>query len=234
MADDLAAHFKLPRRRLLVLPNPIDGERIRRLADQPASLELPGAGPHVVTLGRLAPVKGLDRLLNALPALIRRRPDARLWIVGQGPLQAQLERLAGRLQVADHVRFVGFQRNPYRWLRAADLLVVSSQYESCPNVLLEAVAVGCPPVVLEHPGGTRELLDHLGLADRFVPRLEPWRRAWFQSLPGGAVERLERRHAAASVARQYAAVLQGSSPAAALAPLPPRLVTTLSRAGETI
>jgi len=57
--------------------------------------------------------------------------------------------------------------------------VLSSHYEGLPNALLEALAVGCPVVALDRPGGTREILELAGLADRIVPDLD-WQPRWFE------------------------------------------------------
>jgi glycosyltransferase involved in cell wall biosynthesis len=65
-------------------------------------------------------------------------------------------------------------------MRHADLFVLSSRHEGTPNALLEAIACECPVVTLDHPGGTREVLERLGQSHRIVDALEPWSPEWFE------------------------------------------------------
>jgi glycosyltransferase involved in cell wall biosynthesis len=135
---------------------------------------------NVVTVARLDPVKGLDRLIAAFRELAPRRPNARLWIVGEGTERPKLERLICESELQDRVYLVGFDANPWRWLKQADLFVLCSQFESLPNALLEAIACRCPVVTLDIPGGTREIMEQLGLGSRIVNRLEDWPDDWFE------------------------------------------------------
>ncbi len=185
MADDLERSFGLPRDRLTVLYNPLDAEALRAEARRGSSpYAARGAGPHVVAVGRLDPVKRFDRLVDALPALVREFPSAALWIVGDDPTPDQdreraLRDRAVRLGVSAHLQLVGHQGDPARWLAHADLFVLCSAWEGLPNALLEALAVGTPVITLEVPGGTREILRLAGLPDRMVRTLD-WKRDWFR------------------------------------------------------
>jgi glycosyltransferase involved in cell wall biosynthesis len=185
MADDLAESFGVTRVRMRTLYNPVDVEAVReraRSGDNPFAAHDPG--PHVVAIGRLEAQKGFDLLIDAFPDLRTLRPDAQLWIVGEDPspggeARGELERAAAERGIGDHVHLVGFQRNPYAYLAHADLFVLSSRYEGLPNVLLEALAVGCPVVALDRPGGTREIMLATGQRRRLVDSLE-WRTEWLR------------------------------------------------------
>ena len=181
------------------LYNPVDIERIRAQAEACAS-PFVGAGPHVVAAGRLGHQKGFDMLLDAFAAARARGVVATLTILGDGPDRGALEALAARLRVADAVHFVGFQANPFAYFAAADLFVLSSRYEGLPNVVLEAMACGCPVVAFDCPRGVREIVqdghngallppeDVVGLGDTLVRLLRaPDERATL------------RRHVAASL-----------------------------------
>jgi glycosyltransferase involved in cell wall biosynthesis len=117
----------------------------------------PFAGPTLVTVCRLVPWKGVEGLLQALPEL----PGTRLVVVGDGPLRAALERLAGELGVAGRVVFTGVvpAAKVRSLLRCADVFVLNSSYEGLPHVVLEAMAEGVP-VVATDAGGTGELVEH--------------------------------------------------------------------------
>lgn len=158
MVDDMVQHFGLPREKLVRIYNPVDAERVQELA-RVGSTPYSGPGPHLVAAGRLARQKGFDVLLDAMPVVLERFPGARLTILGEGPLRSSLAEQASRLNLTEAVRFPGFEQAPWRYLKHADLLVLSSRYEGLPNILLEALALGTPVVATDCPGAIREVHD---------------------------------------------------------------------------
>ena len=72
------------------------------------------------------------------------------------------------LGLSDCVDFAGFQSNPMAFMRCADLFVLTSDFEGLSNVLIEAMAVGCPVVSTDAPHGPREVLQD-GRFGRLVP-----------------------------------------------------------------
>jgi glycosyltransferase involved in cell wall biosynthesis len=166
MRDDLIGHFALCSTKTVVIHNPVDIERIRRLAaefsstdDEPPALHS-DAGPHLVCAGRLSREKGFDLLIEALALCDGRRP--RLTVLGEGSLRPALEELAQQRGVADRVRFAGFQKNPYPFFVQADAFVLSSRYEGFPNVVLEALACGTSVIAMPCPGGVAEIAELAG------------------------------------------------------------------------
>ncbi|WP_130836654.1 glycosyltransferase [Lachnoclostridium sp. Marseille-P6806] len=109
-----------------------------------------------VNVARLAPEKGQDTLLRALAAACRTRPGLRLMILGEGPRREELTRLASQLGLSEQVLFAGNRRAPQRFLRMADVFVLSSVVEGMPNALLEAMQCGLPCISTEC--GAREIL----------------------------------------------------------------------------
>jgi glycosyltransferase involved in cell wall biosynthesis len=156
MMDDLALHFDVPREKLMRIYYPVDLQRVRESADSEGN-PFAGPGPHLAAVGRLCRQKGFDLLLEALAAVRTHLPQASLTILGQGPLLAELTQQAEGLGLADAVRFLGFQRNPWQYLKHADVFVLPSRYEGLPNVLLEALALGTPIVATDCPGAIREV-----------------------------------------------------------------------------
>ncbi|AOJ69542.1 MULTISPECIES: glycosyltransferase [Burkholderia] len=140
------------------LPNVIDPAALRARADEPA--ELPD-GRFIVSVARLDEGQKDHRtLLRAYAKVRARRADApRLVLVGDGPDRRVLERLAGELGLHDAVRFTGFCANPFPYVRAADMLILSSRYEGFGMVLGEAMALGTPVISSDCPTGPRDLLD---------------------------------------------------------------------------
>ncbi|MFP4181867.1 MAG: glycosyltransferase [Thiohalospira sp.] len=158
VADDLAAIGGIPRERFAVIANPTVTPELEALSREPVEHPWLGAErdrPVIVAVGRLKGQKDFPTLLRAFAALQR---PARLIILGEGPDREALERLRDELGLADSVDLPGFTENPYAWMRAADLFVLSSRYEGSPNVLVEAMAVGTPVVATDCPSGPRALL----------------------------------------------------------------------------
>jgi glycosyltransferase involved in cell wall biosynthesis len=189
MGDDLVENFNVPRGKIATIYNPVDVGLIRALADQgePPFADH-GRGPHVVAAGRLSYQKGFDLLIEAFPALLEVHPEAHLWILGDDTsadrrVERDLLALCRRLAIDGRVHFAGFQDNPYLYFKHADLFALSSRYEGLPNVLLEAMACGCPTVALDRPGGTREIMELTGNRDRLRKELD-WDRSWFRGEGG--------------------------------------------------
>jgi glycosyltransferase involved in cell wall biosynthesis len=115
----------------------------------------------VLSIGRLESYKGHDRIIEALPALRRRHPEARLRIVGSGPHEPRLRRLAAELGVAEAVDIApladGDRRELAELLSRAAVVTALSQYESQGLAVQEAIGLGRPVVVNE--GSALDELD---------------------------------------------------------------------------
>jgi glycosyltransferase involved in cell wall biosynthesis len=110
--------------------------------------------------------------------------EAKLMIVGQGPLEDTLKRKAVELEIADDVSFPGFRPSPWPFYASANLFALSSDYEGYPLVLLEAMKSGLPVVATDCPSGPREILaagafgqlvpvgDEIGLANAMMRGLK--------------------------------------------------------------
>jgi glycosyltransferase involved in cell wall biosynthesis len=155
MAADLVRETGIPPHRIAVVPNPLDVDAIRSEAGQS---QWTGAGPHLLAVGRLAPVKGFDLLLRALAQVRRHFPRTDLVIAGVGPEEAALRALSGDLGLSEAVRFAGYVRRPAMYFPGATAFVLSSRHEGLPNALLEAAAAGLPIVALPSSGGVVDLL----------------------------------------------------------------------------
>jgi glycosyltransferase involved in cell wall biosynthesis len=115
----------------------------------------PDGPPQILTLARMMPQKRLDVLLKAFANL--RVTDARLTILGDGPLRASLQQLAQSLGIAARVEMPGFVEDVVPWLRASDLFVLSSDYEGLPAAMLEALASNVPVVTTDCFAGARAM-----------------------------------------------------------------------------
>lgn len=106
-------------------------------------------------VGTLTKNKNQRMAIEALKLL----PQCTLTLVGDGPERAELERLASQLNVQDRVTFTGFVTDPSLYYQSHDLLLMLSQFEAFPYVVLEAMAAYCP-VVATKVGGVPEAIVH--------------------------------------------------------------------------
>lgn len=126
--------------------------------EKAAAFDVPKTeGFNLVALGRLTHQKGFDRLLEACAALKRDGYHFHLRILGEGPERYALEEQIQHYGLEAHVELTGFQKNPYPYLKAADLVVCSSRYEGFSTVATEALILG-KPIVTTPCTGMDELL----------------------------------------------------------------------------
>jgi len=140
------------------------------------SLKIPPESLIVGSVGRLSPEKGLAYFLTAAKEVLRNFPTCIFLVIGNGPDNENLVRLADQLGISNKVVFTGFQSNTAKFYSIMDVMVISSITEGLPMVLLEAMAsekpvvstrVGSIPRVLQHgihgllvePGNVRQLGD---------------------------------------------------------------------------
>ena len=165
LKNQLTELLRVDPARVVVIPNGVDAEVVRRWAPEPVAHPWLEAGepPVLLGVGRLAPQKNFPLLIRAF-AIARRTRPMRLMIMGHGKREAReaLMRLAGELEVGADVELLGYQRNPASWLSKVALFVLSSRREGASNVLLEALATGCAVAAVACPTGVREVLDGLG------------------------------------------------------------------------
>lgn len=165
----LARELGVPAQCIHVILNAVPDTGLATVAraDLRRELGLPQDRPLLVSIGRLTAVKGFDVAIRALADV----PDATLVIVGEGEQRAVLDELAA--PYGDRVRFVGRQpqETALRYLRAADVFVLSSHTEGLSHVLLEAITVGTPAVATR-VGGNPEILTD-GVNGLLVPPDNP-------------------------------------------------------------
>lgn len=130
-----------------VIPNLIDTEEIYKKAAEPVELEVDPNCFNFCSVGRLCYQKGFDLLIRAFAAAAKDRGDLRLYIIGDGEDRKKLERLIVRLGVSDAVTILGYQPNPFPYMRRMDGFALTSHYEGQGMVLWEAKALGLPVLI---------------------------------------------------------------------------------------
>lgn len=138
----------------------------------PATAQLRGDGPLAAVVSVLREQKRVDVFVDAAPTVLEAVPDARLAVVGTGPLEDELHARAATLGLDTHPRFafLPFGAPAARHLKAADVYVLPSSWEAFPIGVLEALACGVPQVATD-VGGTREAV--VPETGRLVPRDDP-------------------------------------------------------------
>jgi glycosyltransferase involved in cell wall biosynthesis len=172
VARDLAAMTGISVRDIAVVHNATVTPEVLEQAKEPCEHPWFESGradrpPVILGVGTLSPLKDFALLIRAFARLRRGRP-ARLVILGEGRQRARLQALARELGVAPDVDLPGFDPNPYRFMARAEVLAVSSCVEGMPNVIIEALACGCPVVATDCPSGPAEILQN-GRHGRLVP-----------------------------------------------------------------
>ena len=169
VADDLSRLARLPRKRIMTIYNPVVTSALHTQARAPLDHPWfrPDASPVVLGIGRLHRQKDFPTLLSAFARVRAQRP-VRLVILGEGKLRTELETIARTLGIAADVAMPGFVENPYAYLARAAVFALSSAWEGLANVLIEALACGCPVVSTDCPSGPAEILDG-GKYGRLVP-----------------------------------------------------------------
>jgi L-malate glycosyltransferase len=157
-----------------LLQDGVPRERIRRIANfiDPSRFHPPEPGEKevrkadlgyagkllVLFAGRLVPRKGVEFLLKAWQNLSSGFPDARLLLLGDGPLLSPLEKMASAFGISESARFLGRVDNVDEYLRAADIFVLPSLQEGLSNSLLEAMASGTA-VLATRIGGVTDVVE---------------------------------------------------------------------------
>ncbi|MBK1643183.1 hypothetical protein CKO25_00630 [Thiocapsa imhoffii] len=204
-----------PRARITTIPNPIVAPEVWSWSAQPLTHPwlVSKDTPVIVAAGRLEYEKDFSTLLQAM-ALLRARQEVRLIIIGEGRLRADLESERAALGLESVVDLPGWADNPYPFLKAADLVVLSSFWDALPTVLIESLALGTP-VVSTHCGqGPAEILQG-GELGRLVPPRDPGALAaalaatLAEPLPAATLRAGGERYEAQRNADRYRALMRG-------------------------
>ncbi len=142
-----------------VIHNGLQEEEIGRLArKKPVN---PPFGFTVAAMGELSPRKGFDMLIRGFARFLSLRDirDCGLLIIGEGDMKNDLEHLARSLGIGRHVIFTGFQKNPYPFLAASRVFVMTSRNEGISNAMLEAALLDNAIVSTRTAGGVRSVIS---------------------------------------------------------------------------
>ena len=180
VANSTAVARTIPTARTVTIYNGIDLRAFRpgvEPLDGQKDLELPPGAQAIGTVGHLAPIKGLETLIEAAFLVRDRLPRAHFLIAGGAIYEThrryarRLEELVRRRGLEERVHFLGFFSEVPRLLATLDLFVLPSRSEGFGRALAEAMAVGCP-VIAAAVGGVPEVVRH-GVDGLLVPPGDP-------------------------------------------------------------
>lgn len=161
---DLVERFRVaPPHKVRVIPLGFDLERLeryeaQRIAELRAAWLRGASGPLLGWMGRLVPIKRVDKLLHAVAELRHAYPGLRVVLVGEGPERPTLEALTQKLNLTPWIHWAGLRWDMPEVLRAVDAVVLVSDNEGTPVTLIEALACGVP-VAATPVGGVPDLLE---------------------------------------------------------------------------
>jgi len=159
MKEDIHQSYDADLEKIVVVNNPIDTKVIRDYLTHDIAGE-PLFGEEKISLlavGNLRRQKGFDILLRAVQLLSDR---FHLYILGEGKERGHLESMITELGLSENVTLLGFDKNPYRYMKHADMIVLSSRYEGFPNVILEANVCGRFVIAFACPGVSSEIIEN--------------------------------------------------------------------------
>lgn len=145
----------------IVIPNGLDRPLLQHLADEP--LPLPIDNDFFLHVGRFYKIqKAQDEVIHAFAKVVSSLKSA-LVFIGDGNDRAEVEALAKIYHLEDRIYFLGFDVNPYRYLKRCKGLIFSSYYEGMPNVLLEALGLGCSVISYRFEPSWEEFQNQHGI-----------------------------------------------------------------------
>ena len=153
MREDFSKFIKFEAAKGHVIYNPVSTQEIELKGREMADYS------DLLAIGRLMEQKDYYTLIRSIACYksMEGKP-IRLSIIGSGHLEKELKALVNSLELNNEIKFLGFQRNPYKYLCKSKYLISSSLYEGFSNVILEALALGVPAIVTDCPSGNREIV----------------------------------------------------------------------------
>jgi len=135
--------------------NPVDFQGIESMCNEPVDLHF----DYIIGVGQMETnIKQFDKLIEAYVDSVLPKQNIHLVLLGEGEKKIILQNLAKQKKIEDKIHFIGYQNNPYKFMKKAKFLVLSSLNEGMPNVILEALACKTPVVAFDCPSGPGEII----------------------------------------------------------------------------
>ena len=156
LGNDLIDNYGAKENRIYPIYNFVDKDKMDKFLKEKDNIKL--SRNTVITVGRLNNQKGHINLIRSFKYVVDKIGDARLIILGQGPLEDKIKNEIKKLRLEKNVELLGYEKNPYLYMKNSSLFVLSSFYEGMPNVILEAMYCGLSIISTDCKSGPREII----------------------------------------------------------------------------
>jgi len=172
MKKDIMMHLKVNEDKIVKIFNPVAIHEVMDKSKEKVDYTFTDNYKYIIFIGRLNEVKNIPTIIDAFEQYYKKvNSKSKLLILGNGPKENELKQLINQKNLKDNVCLLGFQENPYKWLKHSDLFIMASKHEGMPNVLIEALTLEVPVLVQRHPGGTIDIMEALEITDKFLDKL---------------------------------------------------------------
>lgn len=151
MKQELVEQMAIPESKLVVMQNPIDRETIDKKISEDGSPYDNKDVVRFVASGRFSEQKGFDMLASAFAIVAKELPNSELYILGKEDKiwYGKTMEIVNVNNLSERVHCIGYQNNPYKYVKNADCFVLSSRWEGLPNVLIESLYLGTPVAAMK-------------------------------------------------------------------------------------
>lgn len=162
--ETIGRQYRLPEEKFAFCGNAIDAAKVKARSEEPVDVPMrtveERGKTHFLVVGRMSPEKGHDKMLRAFARVHAQHPRTALWCLGDGPLRASIEDRIREMDLGRSVHLLGLVPNPFPCLKASDCLVMPSDHEGQPLILLEAMTLGKPILATDIDGVNALLREH--------------------------------------------------------------------------
>lgn len=155
MKNDLLKNTNIKLENIVVINNAVDNKLMDIIEDRNSKKDEEKI--KLISIGRLTYQKGQEMLIDIFNE-IQKNEKVELNILGNGPDEESLKKKVKELGLEQKIRFLGFQKDPYKYLKSSDIFLLTSRFEGFPNVLLEANYCGVPVISFKCKGGIDEII----------------------------------------------------------------------------
>lgn len=160
VSNELSELYNIPGEKISTIYNPVNIDAINMILSNDNKIVLDDSVINFVACGRLVEQKNFSLLINALGNINKDHKNWVLHLLGDGNQKGELLKLTTDLGIRNKVIFHGFQSNPYKYMKSADLFVLSSKKEGFGHVIVEAMACGIPVLSTNCPHGPAEIINN--------------------------------------------------------------------------
>lgn len=154
---DLIENFKILKKKIIVSYNPYDIKMINKMSEED-QIQKDSNIIRIVNMGSLIDVKAQWNILRAFQILVEENNQLELLFIGRGENEQYLKNMTNKYHLNAKVKFIGYDTNPFKYLKNSDIYIMSSVREGLPNALIEAMVCGLPVIATDCSSGPREIL----------------------------------------------------------------------------